>query len=160
MSQGQTELNEGLAAHCWKPGTPGNPDGKQGSPELRMTNRKIAEALREKGDEPCEVEGFEGMTWFEAVISTLFRQAVAGVPWAVKELHNRAFGRVPFDVKVDERRLDVLQLVLPDNGRPAQDVIDVIAERRDVLRLIPKDGASAVGNQPSDEETSGNQGSR
>ncbi len=57
------------------------------------------------------------MTWFEAGILTLLRLYVAGVPWAVREVHNRCFGRVPLNVDVAQSSFQVV-LTLPDNGRP------------------------------------------
>jgi hypothetical protein len=96
---GQIELNDGLAQHMRQTGDPPlNPEGRQGSPELRSSRRQFRDALLHALDEPCDLPGFEGMTWGEAGRRTLLIAYVAGEQWAVKEVHNRAYGRVPLAV--------------------------------------------------------------
>jgi len=106
----QIELNDGLARHMVKPGDPGrNPTGKNGSPLFRMQRMEITKALLRELDEPCTVKGFEHLSWFRAGLLNLLRLYVEGVPWAVREVHNRAFGRVPLDIDIAQE----LRLVEP-----------------------------------------------
>jgi hypothetical protein len=88
------ELNDGLAAHTWKPGEVTNATGVQGSRELRSINRDIKALFFRKGDEPCDLPRHVHQTWMEALVDTTWTLAIAGDKDARKDLMNRMFGRV------------------------------------------------------------------
>lgn len=151
---GQHELTDALAPHVRKPGDPSlNPTGKQGAPALRMKRREVRDALLHALHEPCTLPGYERMTWFEAGIRNLLTFYVLGEQWAVREVHNRAFGRVPLNVDLDvEQRSFQVVISLPDNGR---DVRPPTVESDDDVLVLPAepDGPAPEGNAPNDEVT-------
>jgi hypothetical protein len=121
---GQNELTDKLAEFMRKHGdAPLNPLGKQGSRELRMAHFQIRAVLRHRLDEPCDIDGFRHMSWFDAGMRTLLMLYVSGEAWAVKEVHNRAFGRVPvaLDVTVDQRD-DLAEMSTADLVRRAEEL--------------------------------------
>jgi hypothetical protein len=96
---GQHDLNEGLAKHVVKPGDPGrNPHGFN-NPALRRRNSDIKKLLAAAADEPSDMRGCEHLTKQQVGIRMLMELYQNGVQWAVKEVHNRLYGRVPYDVQ-------------------------------------------------------------
>lgn len=80
---------------------PPNPTGVQGSLTLRRARMQLTKAMLAMGDAPCDLAGFEGLTFFEAGLRTLMRLYAVGDMDAVKEIHNRCFGRVPLAINVE-----------------------------------------------------------
>jgi hypothetical protein len=57
--------------------------------------------VRSELNSPCDVKGFEHLTKGQYGVRALVALYMQAVPWAVKEVHNRAFGRVPMNIELD-----------------------------------------------------------
>ena len=137
----QIELNDGLAAHMAKSGdVPLNPTGKQGSPVLRMKRLEITKALLTELGEQCTVPGHENESWFRAGLLGLLRLYVEGVPWAVREVHNRAFGRVPLDVAL------AASLTVKKKASLSELTPEELANRVEQMARITRAAADAAAN--------------
>ena len=75
-----------------------NPTGIQEPPLERVRRAELKVALRSALHEQCTRPGKEHLTWLQFIVSGLIEAAADRVPWATKELLNRAFGRVPIAV--------------------------------------------------------------
>ena len=60
---------------------------------------RICRAMFEFGSEPCDVRGYEGMTWLSAGIERMYRNWVElGDMDAAGRLLDRMFGRIPYAI--------------------------------------------------------------
>jgi hypothetical protein len=94
---GRHELSPELAEHVVKQGEVRNPLGISDVGKRRR-NYEIRRLLMAEANEPSKIPGYEHLTKMQVGVSTLMDLYQHGVQWAVKEVHNRLFGRVPLDV--------------------------------------------------------------
>jgi hypothetical protein len=137
-------IEEERPAWWVKPGQVLNPSGNNGWTEgLRAKRVQYRECLLHELSEPCQIPEFKGMSWLQAGLRTLLICYVSGEPWAVKEVHNRAFERVPMNIDISQQEAMRIIVSLPDNGRerkaPAPPMTIDVGE-----------GASAEGTEPMD----------
>jgi hypothetical protein len=131
------------------PGTALNPTGKQQPPLERIKRAELKNALRSALHEQCTRPGKENLTWLQFIVSGLIEAAADRVPWATREVFNRAFGRIPIAVNVDAHltaeltdrtpdellaRLDALR----DEARLLRDNTAIDAEVADVGFVAPE----------------------
>jgi hypothetical protein len=129
---GQYELNEGLARRLPQKGEVRNPTGKTNIAK-RVRSREIRLALLAKLDEPCGVPGYEHMTKFDFGIDGLIDLFMDGERWAVKEVLNRVFGRVPLDIEITQPAVDIS--VMTDDELLAR--VEVLREGLRAMALAP-----------------------
>jgi hypothetical protein len=102
----------------WKSGQSGNPRGLAVDP-LKMDKYKrikprLDDKLLDYWDAPCDVKPFAGlgMSWGEVWVRALYVNGIRGRPTAIRELHERIWGKVALPIKLtmgtelsDEARL-------------------------------------------------------
>lgn len=102
-----------------------NPTGIQEPPLERVRRAELKVALRSALHEQCTRPGKEHLTWLQFIVAGLIEAAADRVPWATKELLNRAFGRVPIAV---DAAITVGRTAAPDSTP------DELLARLDMLR--------------------------
>ena len=90
-----------------------------------MKRVELRNWLRHQLHEPCTRPGSERFTWLEAIGFGLLNAAVDVKPWAIKQVFDRAFGRVPIAV---DASLTVGRTAAPDSTP------DELLARLDMLR--------------------------
>lgn len=93
-------------AFRFKPGQSGNPAGLRPSASRMDKYRRIKPRLDEKlldyWDAPCDVKPFVGlgMSWGEVWVRALYVNGIRGRPTAIRELHERIWGKVALPIKL------------------------------------------------------------
>jgi hypothetical protein len=108
----------------FKPGQSGNPAGLRPLASKLSKYRAIKPRLDEKlldyWDAPCDVKPFVGlgMTWGEVWVRALYVNGIRGRPTAIRELHERIWGKVALPIKL------TTTVELGDEARMAQAMTD------------------------------------
>ena len=124
---------------------PLNPSGYNGWTDgLRHKRIQLRELMLQEMDEPCPWPEYAGLTWKQAIVKMLFNLSLAGEQWAVRELLNRAYGRIPLTVNLDAKEALQLVVMLPDNGRPRASHAPPV----NVVDVEPE-GSTPLGTQPN-----------
>jgi len=155
---GQYELNAGLAEYCHKPGGPGtNPQGVQGSKELRRFRREFREELDAIAHVPCLLHPHDPpLTRGECLATRLWDLAQSDVRWAAHLLLNRWLGKVPLNIDV-QQRVDVSLLFSDHQRERYRDLIDREAagtityeEQQELRAFRRRSGAPQLGPGDND----------
>jgi len=102
------ELSPELRKAGQQTGEPGrNPTGKQGDTRLRKFWSDVRSLMRKDDFEMCDLEGYQHLTWSEAIHESLRRDCVAGPDGvrtrARQHYYNRRWGRQAYEVTVEQR---------------------------------------------------------
>lgn len=84
--------------HAFKPGQSGNPKGRPPitghERAITHSSKKISEAYAIYLEQRCGLEGYEHLTWGEAIAHGMMRVAVGGDVQAAKELRESTEGKI------------------------------------------------------------------
>lgn len=111
-------------AFRFRPGQSGNPAGLRPSAEklskYRAIKPRLDEKLLDQWEAQCDVKPFAGlgMTWGEVWVRALYVNGIRGRPTAIRELHERIWGKVPLPIKL------TTSLELSDEARLLQSMTD------------------------------------
>jgi len=92
----------GKRSTSWTPGHSGNPDG---APRKGLSWKDL---IARVGEETCDLRGYRGVTWKEAVVRSAYKHSVRGNVIMFKELMQRGES-LPTEINVNVRDVEKMR---------------------------------------------------
>ena len=119
-----------MSDHLFKPGQSGNPNGRP-----KKIRRITRDALADYGNRSCKVKGYNGRTYNEALVESLWSKAIAGNQAALNHVLNRLIGPMPQALNVStlttEQIMEVIKAMeagkaeaLPDDSIVVEEEVE------------------------------------